>query len=362
MRKSIRVALVAAVGASALLFAGTALASFAPKIVVQNATQAAGSGGGLQISASAGQNDDPTARVVIYVPNGYQLNSPAVGTRLGGVTASAQAADLGGAVLPLTGDLLVVAPSQFATQQAQCGVTTAAATWDLHLTAAGQTLDVPVYVVQTSGTETAIGQFKLQICLPPPDVPAGTPGRAAFGAKLLTAVFTSNAFTNPVATGDFRWRSLWTPYTPRTGTANAAGSVEVQSLVRIPTQVAVSAKRKVTTKRVKVRGKTRLLHTTTATVTAKVTENGDAVSGAKVSITMNGKVVKTGVTGSAGTVVAVVKVTGKKSFGAKATIDDRDLGAAGCTQPVFGVPCADAAIAGSTLTGRNTVSITAAKP
>jgi hypothetical protein len=362
MRKRNRLALVAAVGALALAFSGTALASFAPKITVQAAPAAAGSSGGVQVNAAAGANDDPTARVVIYVPSGYQLGSPAVGTRLGGVTASAQAADLGGAILPLTGDLLVVNPTQFATQQAQCGVATAAQTWDLHLTAAGQTLDVPVYVIQTAGTETAIGQFKLQICLPPPDVPAGTPGRAAFGAKLLTAVFDSNAFTNPSAAGEYRWRALWTPYTPRTGQVNAAGSVETQSIVRVPTQVSVAAKKKVTAKKVKVRGKLRTLHTTTATVTATVTENATPVSGAKVTITMNGKTIKTGTTGAAGTLTVTVKVTGKKTFAAKATLDERDLGAAGCTNPVFGVPCADATVGGAALTGRNTVSVTAAKP
>ena len=355
-------ALVAAVSALALTFAGSALASFSPKFTIQNATAAAGSGGGVQISATVGANDDPTSRVVFYVPNGYQLNSPAIGTRLGGVTASAQAADLGGAILPLTGDLLVVNPTTYATQQAQCGVTTVAATWDLHLTAAGQTLDVPVFVVQTAGTETALGQFKLQICLPPPDVPAGTPGRAAFGAKLLSAVFTSNAFTNPPATGDYRWRALWTPYTPRTGSPNAAGSVETQSLVRIPTQLTVTAKKKVTAKKVKVRGKLRTIHTTTATVTAKVTENGDPVSGASVTITMNGKTVKTATTGAAGTASVTVKVTGKKTFSGSATIEDRDLGAAGCTQPVFGVPCADATIGGQKLTATGAVSVTAAKP
>src|SRR5439155_3948476 len=361
MTKTIRAALVAAMSALALVFAGSAFASFTPKLLVKNATTAAGSGG-VTITASVAQTDDPTAAVTIYVPTGYQASTPNPGTKLGDVQATAQAADLGGAILPLTGELDAVDPKNFETQQAQCGVTTVAATWDLHLTAAGQTLDVPVFIVQTAGTETALGQFKLQICLPPPDVPAGTPGRAAFGAKLLSAVFTSNAFTNPPATGDYRWRGLWTPYTPRTGSPNAAGSVETQSLVRIPTQLTVTAKKKVTAKKVKVRGKFRTVHTTTATVTAKVTENGDPVSGATVTITMNGKTVKTAATGAAGTASVTVKVTGKKTFSASATLEDRDLGAAGCTQPVFGVPCADATIGGQKLTAGGAVSVTAAKP
>ena len=73
------------------------------------------------------------------------------------------------------------------------------------------------------------------VCLPPPDIPPGTPGRAQFGAKLLTAVFDSSAITEPTATGDYRWTSPFTPYTPTKGTPNAAGTVETQSISHIPT-------------------------------------------------------------------------------------------------------------------------------
>src|SRR5438105_5017588 len=99
---------------------------------------------------------------------------------------------------------------------------------------------------------SALASFSPKFTIQNATAAAGRPGRAAFGAKLLTAVFTSNAFTNPPATGDYRWRALWTPYTPRTGSPNAAGSVETQSLVRIPTQLTVTAKKKVTAKKVKV--------------------------------------------------------------------------------------------------------------
>ena len=86
-----------------------------------------------------GANDDPTARVAIYVPTGYQINTAAAPGKIGDVAATAAAADLGGAILPLTGELDVVGPNP---TQGQClGSSTAAAYWDLHLTAAGQMLD-----------------------------------------------------------------------------------------------------------------------------------------------------------------------------------------------------------------------------
>ena len=110
--------------------------------------------------------------------------------------------------------------------------------WNLHLTAAGQTLDIPLYVVAANATETASGyQAKLVVCLPPPDVPAGTPGRATFGAKLLSASFGASSITQPVASGDYRWTSLFTPYNPGKGTPNPAGTVETQSIRHIPTQI-----------------------------------------------------------------------------------------------------------------------------
>ena len=50
MTKTIRAALVAAVSTLALVFAGSALASFAPKITITNASTAAGGGAGVTIS------------------------------------------------------------------------------------------------------------------------------------------------------------------------------------------------------------------------------------------------------------------------------------------------------------------------
>lgn len=352
MKKTIRTALVAGVAALALAFTGSAFASYAPKITVSSATARSGSGGGVSIDVRTAQTDDPTAQVTIYVPNGYQLNSPNPGANIGSVAATAQAADLGGAVLPLTGDLLVVDPKTYATQQAACGIATVAATWDLHLTAAGQTLDVPMFVVQTTGTETALGQFKLVVCLPPPDVPVGTPGRATFGAKLLSATFSASAFTNPPAAGEYRWRSVWTPYTPNVGKPNPAGTVEAQSLVRIPTQIAVVAKKKKVTKTVK--GKKQVA--TAVGIGVALAENNAPIPGVRVTITVNGKKFGTATTTAKGTVGgALILRKGTIKITATAVVAARDLGAAGCTK-TFAFACVDATVGGSTLTASTSVT------
>jgi hypothetical protein len=357
MTKRIRVALVGAVSLLALATAGSALAAFSPKLTVTNAAQA------VTIDVRVNQTDDPTAKVSIYLPNGYQINSPNPGTKLGDVKATAQAADLGGAVLPLTGDLLAVDPNQFATAQAACGVTTVAATWDLHLTAAGQTLDVPMFVVQNSGPEATVGQFKLVVCLPPPDVPPGTPGRATFGAKLLSATFTSSALTSPSAAGEYRWTSAWTPYTPNTGRPNAAGTLEVQSLVRLPAQAALTARKTRTFKNVKVKGKTVKQLWTRVSVIARVTENAQAVGGIRVTMTVNGKRL-----GAASTDTKNGAVTGTfllrkgtVTVAASGVIPVRDLGAPGCVKTAIfaGIPCNDATVGGATV--RATTKVAAFK-
>jgi hypothetical protein len=180
-----------------------------------------------------------------------------------------------------------------ATAAAQCGVT-AAQTWDLHLTAAGQTLDIPLYVVASSAAEAAAGfPTKLVVCLPPPDVPAGTPGRATFGAKLLSATFDSSAITQPAATGDYRWTSLWTPYNPGKGTPNPAGTVETQAIRHIPTQIKQTiTKKKLTTHKVVRRNGKRVTITiirTQVKFSAKVDANGAAPGNVSISTTAAGK-------------------------------------------------------------------------
>jgi len=365
MRKTIRAALFAGAALAALAFSGTALAAFGPKLVVSSTTpQAAGGGGSVRLGVAVGATDDPTAKVSIYIPTGYQVATPAAGTKLGDVTATASAADLGGAVLPLTGELDAIAPNAATTQAAAvCGVSPSQ-WWNLKLTAAGQTLNVPMFVVAAAAPEQAVGyQTKLVVCLPPPDVPVGTPGRATFGAKLLSATFDVSAITQPTSTGDYRWTSLWTPYNPGKGTPNPAGSVEVQAIRHIPTQVklTVTKKKLVTYKR--VNGKRVKVIRTRVKFSSTVTENNAAPGSATITTTAGGKKVGGAsgtfvlAKGKSATVTATAVVdsdTGSISTGQAAKPTDlffHDLGAAGCVKTAIfgGLPCADATLGGVTI-------------
>ena len=348
MRKSIRFGLMATVALAALVLTATAFAAFAPKIIVKAAT-----GGGTQVTVTAAVTDDPTARFVLYAPIGATATfNAAPGTSLGKVTAHAQAADLGGAVLPLTGDVFVANPTDPAIIAAstQCDPVPHATILVLSLQAAGQVLNVPMFVEAAAGPEAAFASYRLVICLPPPDIPPGTPGRATFGAKLLDADFSISALSGP--SGEARWRGLWTPYIPQQGKPNATGTVETQSIVQTPSLTATA---KTTSKSKKVKGKK--VVTTTVTISGSLTAGGQGVAGQTVSIVAGPSAAKLKqvarvTTRANGSFSFATKLKAATFFQAKATLPDRDLGTTGCTATfsTLGIQCISATVAGGALT------------
>jgi hypothetical protein len=276
---------------AALIAVPSALAAYtSPKLQV---TQAAGA---VTLKASLSPDDDPTASVRIFAPTGTQLTtSQAPGTVLGPVRALVKALDLGGADLEFTGQLVVAAPGQVspAIQAACLQGTTPLATWVLALTAAGQSVPVPAFLVATSGPLTALGPAYIQICLGPPDVPPGTPGRGDFGAKLYSAQLTIGGVFSAVPVG--AWIAFWTPFKPGAGTVNAAGTVASPAAIA-PGAVTLAAKKA----------------GLGAIVIGKVTQAGQGRGGASVSIFAGTK--KTGLK-RAGKVS--VKANGTFTFRAK---------------------------------------------
>ncbi|HWQ24603.1 MAG TPA: hypothetical protein VNK94_10905 [Gaiellaceae bacterium] len=219
---------------AALVAVPSALAAYtSPQLTVRQA------GTTVTIKASLDPNDDPTASVRILAPGGTTFTtSQAPGTVLGPVKALVKALDLAGADLPLEGQLVVAAPGQVpAAAQAAClQEAVPAATWVMVLNAAGQTLNVPMYLVATPGGPSP---GFLQVCLPPPDVPASNPNRAAFGAKLYSAELTIGGVFSAVPVG--AWISLWTPYVPTAGLPNVPGTVAAPAAIA-PGAVTVAAK------------------------------------------------------------------------------------------------------------------------
>ena len=228
-------ALVAAIAVPAIVIAATN-AYTSPTLKVRYA------GAATVISASAAVADDATAVAAIYVPTGTAITATqAPGTQLGTVNAQVSALALGGALLPLTGPIVVAPPGVVpAAAQALCTQgATPTAVWLLQLTAAGQTINLPAYLIPTAGAETARGPAKLVFCLAPPDIPVDK-GGATFGAKFLSAELTLNGVFGAVQAG--AWIAFWTPWQAGTGQLNAAGTVASPAAVA-PGSVTVKAKK-----------------------------------------------------------------------------------------------------------------------
>jgi len=328
MRNGIRAALVAAAAAGTLAFAGSAFAANTATVAVWHSPLTLGASSSTTIHISVPKSTDPIARVAIYVPSGYGATlSAAPGTSIGTVSATAFSYDTN-LTLPLSGSVITDNPAAHTSDP--CSPGTNAAVWILNLSVSGQTLQVPLYVNPTAGAEAALGAYKLVTCLPPPDVPAGTPGRAAFGAQLLDAQFTvNNIFSTPSAGGLIRWETLFTPYNPGKGTANAVGTFEARSFVPLPVSLNLTA--------------TYTKKTKTYTLKGKASEGGVPVSGTSVIVLSGANATQLGsartvTTKADGSFTLTGKLTGKKPkpryFKASARVVERDYTAQGCQSPL----------------------------
>jgi hypothetical protein len=193
---------------------------------------------------SADPADDPTASAQVYAPTGTQLTTnQAPGTVLGPAKLKAQILALGGANVELDGKIIVAPPGAVPpAQSAPClRGATPLATWFLEITAVGQTVDFPLYLVPTTGAATALGPGYVQVCLPAPDTPeAKNDPNPVKSVKLYSATLSIKGVFSPVPLG--AWISFWTPYNPGVGTVNVAGTVAAPAAVA-PGAVSAAAKK-----------------------------------------------------------------------------------------------------------------------
>jgi hypothetical protein len=237
MKRGTRLVAVGLAALVALAVAATATAAYNTAKLSVTYT-----GTTTRIVASSAVADDSTARASIVIPGGTTVTAPAApGTKVGSVQAQVSALALGGALLPLAGDIIVAPPGAIpAASQAACTQgATPAATFLLVLSAAGQTINLPAYVLPTSGATAALGSNSLTFCLPPPDIPVDK-GGATFGAKFLSADMTFNGVFSPVAQG--AWVGFWTPWQAGNGQINAAGTVASPAVIA-PGTVTLTGKR-----------------------------------------------------------------------------------------------------------------------
>ena len=259
MKKAIA---AAAVFASLALAQGALAAPNSGSLAVSYSPATLGSSDSTTIHVNVATTSDAIAQINIFTGTNVANLGGTPGTTIGKVDATAIAHDQGGLTLPLSGNVVTDDPAKHTTDI--CSPGSNQAVWNMNLSVAGQTLVIPIYVNKTTGAASAFGAYNLKICLPPWDVPAGTPGRAAFGAQLVDAILVlDKIFTAPLSAGLSTWTATFTPYFAGKGTPNAAGTWEAKAFVPLPVVLTISAKY--------------IAKTNTWQLTGKLTEGGKPV-------------------------------------------------------------------------------------
>jgi hypothetical protein len=357
MKTVTRLTLFGGVAVLAMALAGPALAAFTPSldVSVPNALNAKGR---TTVHVAVSPTDDATARLVIYSPVGFQVNGGASGTTIGTVDAKVRVADLGGALVPVTGNIEVRPPSGSAlvsgvpvplsTLAVQCTGTTAhTAYWVFALNAAGTAVELAAFFDTTAGAESALGTSKVTFCLPPDDVPAGAPGRSPLGMRLVDAVlkFNSGTYTNPGQAGAYIWSSIWTPYNPGVGTANAAGTVSAVSVTPLPVVLTLKGKYNKAKK--------------SAALAGRITLAGQFQAGVKLPLFSGASKTKlkrsgsTGATKANGAFAAVKKIAKKTYFQVRFAIPAVEQPSICAALPAVGLPaCVSSTVGGLSIVSK----------
>jgi hypothetical protein len=338
MKTSLRAALVAAAAVTTLALASAASAANTGSIAVWYTPMAPGNSTSTTIHVKVPQTTDPIAAVQIYTGTNLVNAGGPAGTSIGTVEATAFSRD-NNLTLPLTGTVTTDDPAKYTAQSTQCaGVPTSFAVWLMNLSVAGSSLQIPIYVNHTSPTEANIGGYKLSICLPPPDVPVGTPGRSFQGAQLLEAKLTlSKIFTAPTSAGLSKWDALFTPYTPGKGTPNAAGTFEARAFVPLPVLLGLKA--------------TYVKKTNTWRLKGSLLEGGQGVGATTIHFARGLSKTKLSTksstrTTSGGSFSSAGHLKPKKTtyFQATASVGERDYTEVGCQTPIAPAGCVSATL------------------
>ena len=285
-------------------------------------------------------DDDATAVVRIFVPTGTTLTtSQAPGTVLGNASALLKLFALAGASVPVEGNVVVAAPGQVpASTQAACTQgATPLATWLLAVSIANNPVNVPIFLVPTSGALTALGPAYIAACFSSPYL---TPeqGGTAGQPQVVNAEFAVAGVFSRVSVGAFV--AILVPYTVGSGVPNAAGTIATPAAVA-PGAVTVAAKRS----------------GAGATLAGAVTQAGQPRGGATVTIFGGARA-----TGLKRLGRVTVGANGRFAFRARAgTFFRADVVAAGgaapplCTQLATGlapIPCVNPTVSGFTAKSR----------
>jgi hypothetical protein len=262
----------AAVVALALAGAGPSASAPVGGLVVWTAP--ASYGGGVAFDLVSSLDAPAPAKLTLYVPAGYTVDTSVVpGTRIGSVSlvysAKTVPIDIANGTVK-TGDPASL-PSDPAAQA--CAPGSHEAVWLATFKAAKHSTTIRFYVDPTTGSEASLGAYRLIACLPSPYVPVdqgGAPDGLRF-QDIDVSLFQKggSVFTVP-ASGTFTWRVFDTPYIAGSATPNNATTFEARTGVLIPHVLTLRARF--------------LPKTKTVLVSGRLTAFGEPRRGVKVSV------------------------------------------------------------------------------
>lgn len=326
MRKVSRMLLLACAGLAALAITGSALAAFSPRMVVAGSNHATGGGGPVTFNISQAETDDFTAVLTLYSPLGYDAALTATTGQIGIASSVVKLHAFGGARVPVTGTVNADDPAKYVSNP--CSPGRHDAVWTITVTLQGTAVTVPIYVDRiASGPETAFASTRIRVCFNNPNDRVRNPT----GAQLLSVAFSVDVFTNPSTLGVYRWVGLFTPYGP-TGPPNAAGTIQAQTVQRLPVQLNLVAK--------KVKRKGKVYAQLTGDLLAAnqgVTKHAIALMSSTKSAKNATKVFRTVRTDGKGRFKLLVLLKKRTWFRARTTIPSRPV-PTGCG-PVTIAPC-----------------------
>jgi hypothetical protein len=241
---AVATALVAAGGAG-----GAPVAHTFPKLLVQE------HGPSTTIEIVHDDLDDAAEDLAIFAPAGYEVAlAEPIGTTIGTARGLVTAPDLGLARIVVTGGITVRSPDSLVRPAEETvsleeaaerctGTPSHAAFWVLTLKGSGATLELPLFVDRAAATAARFASATIRACLPPPDLPAGRPGRAPLGYELASMAITLRGVFGAAPAGERRWRLLETEYARGTSTPNLADRSESQAVVYAGSPLTLAAPR-----------------------------------------------------------------------------------------------------------------------
>lgn len=242
MKRSRRLGLLAFAVCSALGSAAAASAAYAPRLAVESTAAE------TTIRITLPATDDPTERITLYAPAGWNVNmAHAPRTQLGVIRGRVNARDLNppaGVEAEFSGSIEAINPAEAPASAGLCAPGTHRAIWLVSPSAPTVPIEpLPIIVDPPTSAESVFSSAKLQFCLRPPDTPTGTPGRAQFGVRVLEAsINVGGVFSAPAGQAGSRWTAVFTPYRPGLGVSNPGASVEAQAFSRAGGSITLQGK------------------------------------------------------------------------------------------------------------------------